>query len=314
MQSMTRPLILRFGLAAALAAASAGCGMIKTAAVKSVADTLADPKSDVFTRDDDPELVRRAAPFGLKLYESLLDSVPTYEPLLIATCSNFTEYSYAFVEGDADLVRADDHARAKALDAEALKLYVRAKTYCLRGMEVRFKGVTKALMQDDTRAKALAKAEKKDVPLLYWTAASWGSAISLGLDQPDLAVDFPTVRALAERALALDPDWGNGALQELMITIESISQLGGSADKAREHFARAVDIQQGLDAGPYLDLALGVSVNAQDRAEFEKLLKEAIAVDPDKDPHNRLVNLINQRRAEALLDHADYYFAKAPEN
>ena len=73
---------------------------IKTMAVRSVANTLADP-GDVFTRDDDPDLVRDATPFALKLYESLLESVPTHVPLLVATCGSFAQYSYAFIEADA---------------------------------------------------------------------------------------------------------------------------------------------------------------------------------------------------------------------
>jgi hypothetical protein len=88
-------------------------------------------------------------------------------------------------------------------------------------------------------AGALKRAEKKDVPLLYWTAASLGAAVSLGLDQPELVVDLPTVRALAERAIALDETWSKGALHELRITIDSLpAALGGSPEKAKEHFER----------------------------------------------------------------------------
>ena len=56
-------------------------------------------------------------------------------------------------------------------------------------------------------------------------------------------------------------------------------------------------MQKGLSPGPYVALATGVAVPAQDRAEFERLLKEALAIDPEKDPSNRLVTLVTQRRA-----------------
>ena len=74
--------------------------MVKRKAVGMVAETLAS-SGDVFTRDDDLELVGAAIPFGLKLYESLLDSAPTNKDLLIATCSNFTQYGVAYLETDA---------------------------------------------------------------------------------------------------------------------------------------------------------------------------------------------------------------------
>src|SRR5215471_12311370 len=247
----------------------AGCGAIKKSAINNVAGTLSS-SGDVFTRDDDPELVRQALPFALKLYESLLEEVPKNQELLVATCSAFTQFGYAFVETDADVLGEAHHDEAKALRDRALKLYIRAKGYCLRGMEVRFPGITPKLLANPETA--LKKTEKKDVPLLYWTAASWGAAISLGLDKPDLVVDHPTVRALAERALALDPAWNDGAIHEALITLDSLPEaLGGSVTRAREHFAKAVEIQKGLSPGPYVALASGVSVPAQDKAEFTRL-------------------------------------------
>ena len=74
-----------------------GCALVKRKAVGMVASTLASG-GDVFTRDDDPELVGDAIPFGLKLYESLLDSAPKNQDLLLATCSNFTQYGVAYLE------------------------------------------------------------------------------------------------------------------------------------------------------------------------------------------------------------------------
>jgi len=293
---------------AATLAVTAGCSL-KTMAVKSVANTLSDT-GDVFTRDDDPELIRDATPFALKLYESLLESVPNHVPLLISTCGSFTQYGYAFLEADADGLDASRRSEATALRERALKHYLRGRGYCLRAVDVRFgKGTSEALLQDPV--KAVAKARKDDVPLLYWTAAAWGAAISLGIDRPDLAVDFPSVRALADRALALDPGWSKGAIHELMISLDSLPEaLGGNPQRARDHFKIAVEMQKGLSPGPYLTLATGVAVPAQDRPEYERLLKEALAIDPEKDPSNRLVTLVYQRRARVLLDRVDEKFSK----
>jgi len=282
---------------------------IKTMAVKTVANTLSDT-GDVFTRDDDPDLIRDATPFALKLYESLLESVPTHVPLLVSTCGGFTQYGYAFLEAEADSLDPSRRAEATALRERALKHYLRARGYCLRAVDARFgKGSSQALLQSPETA--LKKAKKADVPLLYWSAAAWGAAISLGIDRPDLAVDFPTVRALADRALALDPTWNKGAIHELMISLDSLPEaLGGNPARARDHFKMAVDIQKGLSPGPYVALATGIAVPAQDRAEFERLLKEALAIDPEKDPSNRLVILVTQRRARVLLDRIDEKFSK----
>ena len=309
---MSRPsstrLFARACVLVATLAVTAGCSL-KSMAVKTVANTLSDT-GDVFTRDDDPELIRDATPFALKLYESLLESVPEHVPLLIATCGGFTQYGYAFLEAEADGLDASRRSEATALRERALKHYLRGRGYCLRATDVRFgKGTSAALLQDPV--KAVARARKDDVPLLYWTAAAWGAAISLGLDRPDLAVDFPSVRALADRALALDPGWSKGAVHELMISLDSLPEaLGGNPQRARDHFKTAVEMQKGLSPGPYVTLATGVSVPAQDRPEYERLLKEALAIDPEKDPSNRLVTLVFQRRARVLLDRIEEKFSK----
>jgi predicted anti-sigma-YlaC factor YlaD len=293
-------------LLATAAALSTACAM-KTMAVKTVADTMSKP-GDVFTRDDDPELVRASLPFALKTYETLLETLPNDKQLLLATCSGFTSYSYAFVETDADLLGRDQYEKAKALRDEAVRLYLRARGYCWRALEVRFpKGIADHLKADPE--KALAGADKDDVPLLYWSAASLGGAIALAKGHADIVVDLPVVRALLARALALDEGWSNGSLHELMITIEGQGQaLGGSEARARQHFNRAVELQMGRSPGPYVALAMNISRASHDRAEFTRLLNQALAINPAADRSNQLVTIVTQRRAAALLRHVDDYF------
>ena len=290
------------------AAGSAGCSL-KKMAVNTVASTLAEVGT-TFTSDEDVHLVGDALPFALKFYESILESTPKHQGLLLATCGAFTQYGYAYVETDAEALPSSRSAEIQALRDRALKLYLRARGYCFRSMDVQFgHGSSAALLQNPDGV--VAQAKKDDVPLLYWTAASWGAAIALGIDRPELAVDLPIVRALADRALALDDAWNKGALHELFITLDSLPEaLGGNQARARDHFAKAVEIQRGLSPGPYVALATGVAVPNQDRAEFERLLKQALAIDPEKDPSGRLVTLIGQKRARVLLDRADESFSK----
>ena len=293
---------------AVTAAATPACS-IKRMAVNTVASTLAE-SGTTFTSDDDLQLVGNAIPFALKLYESLLESVPKHQALLLSTCSGFTQYSYAYVETEAEVLPPSRRTEIQDLRDRALKLYLRGRGYCLRALNERFGEKTnEALLQNPETA--IAKATRQDVPLLYWTAASWGAAISLGIDRPELAVDLPVVRALAERGLALDEGWSKGALHELFVTLDSLPEaLGGNPTRAKEHFAKAVELQNGLSPGPYLALATGVAVPSQDRAEFERLLKTALTIDPEKDAANRLATLVTQKRARALLERIDEQFSK----
>ena len=145
------------------------------------------------------------------------------------------------------------------------------------------------------------------MPLLYWTAASLGAAIALAPDRPDLVIDFPIVRALPDRALALDETWSKGAIHEVMITLESLPRRSAARrTKAREHFDRAVDLQHGDSAGSVRRAGHG-RLGRRPGSSGVREADEPGARDRSRTrcPSTRLVDLITQRRARALLDHAD---------
>jgi len=282
-----------------------GCS-IKRMAVKSVANSLTSGP-DVYGTDDDPELIRDALPFGLKTMESLLEVVPKHRGLLLTLCRGFTQYGFAFVQLDAEAIEPLDYAKAVAMRARALKLFLRARGYGLRGLELSHPGLASRLTVTPDSAAGVIK--KKELPMLYWTAAAWGSAVNLGKDRPELLADLGAVHALLERGLALDEAYDGGALHEAMIFLEALPEaMGGSAERAHRHFEKAIAFSQGKRASPYVTLASTVSVMTQDRAGFRELLDKALAVDPDGDPSQRLANLIMQRRARLLLDHEDLLF------
>jgi predicted anti-sigma-YlaC factor YlaD len=282
-----------------------GCS-IKRFAVNNVANSLTSGP-DVFASDDDPELVRDAIPFGLKMMESMLAIVPDPEGLLLTCCRAYTQYSYAFLQMEADSLEPLDRARAQQLRARAVNLYLRARGFGLRGLELRSKGISQRLLAEPDAA--VAKLKDKDVPLMYWTAAAWGSAIAAAKDRPELAADVTSVRALMSKALALDEDWEAGALHEAFIALDALPEMmGGSQKRAREHFERAVALSHGTRPAPFVMLAENVSIPSQNRAEFDQMLKRALEVDPERRPENRLETLLTQRRARSLLARAGDLF------
>jgi predicted anti-sigma-YlaC factor YlaD len=287
--------------------ASAGCS-VKKFAINKMADSLASQSTSSFATDDDPELVGDALPFALKLMEGLLDQVPQHRGLLFATSSGFTQYSYVWVQQPADEIEQQDVERAKELRLRARKLYLRARDYGIRGLEVRHKEFGAALRQNPKSAVRVTK--KNEVALLYWTAVSWGAAISVSKDDPELVADQPIVEVLIDRALHLDPDFDYGAIHGFLIAYESARQ-GAKGDfslRSREHFDRQVDLTDGDLASPFVSLAETVSVSKQNRSEFESLLKRALAIDPNARPEWRLNNIVMQRRARWLLSREDDLF------
>jgi predicted anti-sigma-YlaC factor YlaD len=275
--------------------------------VNQVADFLGESSGDLFTSEEDPELVREALPFALKTMEGLLAQSPDNKGLLLSTCQGFMLYSYAFVAQEADELEYEDYQRSEEMKERALKLYLRAKGYCLRGLEVDHPGLGPGLLTDP--AEAAGRLSSNDVDLAYWTSAAWGAAISAGKDRPELLADLGTVKALLSRLLELDPDYDQGSVHEAWITLESLpATAGGSPARAREHFDKAVALSGGLKASPYVTFAEGVAVQSQDRKLFQELLDKALAIDPDKAPEDRLVNLVAQKRARLLQERVDDLF------
>jgi len=285
-----------------------GCS-IKKVAINRLGDALAGSGA-TFSSDDDPELIESAVPFSLKLLESLLAESPNHRGMLIAASSGFTQYAYAFIQQQADEAEDRDLNRATALRGRARRMYLRARGYGLRALEVKHRGFEATLRKDSQ--EAVRTATKADVPALYWTAACWGSVISLSKDQPDVIADQSIVEALIDRAFELDPDFDHGAIHSFLINYES-SRPGAAAgvdDRTRKHFERAMQLSQGFQAGPLVSLAENVSQPKQNRKEFESLLNRALAVDVNAKTEYRLVNLVMQRRARWLLSRVDQLFVE----
>lgn len=300
--------VLLAGLISLVVVASSGC---KTVVVSYAAGAAASTGT-TYASDDDPELVRDAAPFGLKTMEGLLEQKPRHEGLLTTLASGFTQYAYAFVQADAE--QADLEGRveqARAGRDRARRLFLRARDYGLRGLDARHEGLAATLRPGGgDRAKALAGLTAGDVPLLYWTASAWTLAIANGKTDMGLVAELPAPVAMMERALALDEAWNEGALHEFFVAYDATRTAaeGGGPERAKAHMERALALSMNKKLGPRVSFAEGVLVQRQDRKEFTRVLEEVLRADPGEVPRYRLANVLAQRRARMLLAHVDDLF------
>jgi hypothetical protein len=225
----------------------------------------------------------------------------------MTACSGFTQYAYGFLQMEAEQAEPRDRAAAAELRGRALRMYERARAYCQRALELRHPGVGAAVKSNPTQA--LASMTVADVPALFWLGASLGGSVAVA-ERPILRLgDVVIVRAVMARALALDEGWEHGAIHEALIALDGMpALLGGSAARAKEHFARAVALSKGTSAFAYVAMASSVAQPAKDRAEFTRLLEAAVAIDVSRAPGLRLANLIAQRRARWLLAQVDRIF------
>jgi predicted anti-sigma-YlaC factor YlaD len=277
----------------------------KRYALNSVADALSsNGEGGAFARDDDPELVRDAVPFALKTMESLSDNLDDHVGLRLGMARGFTQYAYAFVQQPAELGAPPE--QVQPMMSRARKLYVRARDYGLQGLRL-----ARGLSEADLRTpQGLARLQKEDVPLLYWTFAPWAAAIAANKRDLELLGDLPLIAAMLDRALQLDDGYDQGALHEFAITFDPARPEGTTPQKQKAHFDRARALGQGEKISALVTWAQVVDAATQNKAEYESLLKEAATFDVDRPEarKNRLANTLAQRRAQYLLAHEDDVF------
>ena len=281
---------------------------LKQLAINTVIDSLAGESGTVFTGDDDPQLIAESLPFALKLYETLLSQSPEHPDLLLTTGSGFVMYANAFVQTPADQLPDDEFELRGRMRARAKNLYIRGRNYLLDALEVKYPGF-KAAALAGTAEEFLTAMEVEDVPALYWCSAGWFAAISIDAFDIEIGLTRDTAISLMNRALELDQAWGNGTIHDFFISYYGAlpAMLGGSEEKARYHFERAVELSEGNKPGPFVSLATAITIKNQDVDEFKYLLETALSIEND-DPDSRLATIISQDKAMWLLDHIEDYF------
>jgi predicted anti-sigma-YlaC factor YlaD len=290
---------------------SAACSINKLALKKAAGLLSGSGSTDVFSSDNDPDLVGDALPFAIKLYETMLASLPTHDGLRLRTGSLYIMYANAFVETPAEMTPRSAAEEKEYLLARAKNLYLRGRDILFVSLERKNPAIRRQLKARQYK-EAMAPFGKADAALLYWTALGWLAAYSVDPFDMTLGQTVPQTRAMIERIEALEPGYGNGALDSFYVGYYGSlpGYLGGDPAKARAHFARAEERLAKSDTSPLMALATTVSVKEQNAAEFKDLLGRVLAFDPDGSPPNRLVNILNQRKARWLLAHIEDYFVE----
>lgn len=194
------------------------CSLNKMA-TSMVADAVASPQgTSVFSSDGDPELVKDALPFALKMYESLLQGNPENRELLEATAEGFVSYANAFIHTPAGMLEYRQLDRQKQMLQRARNMYMRGRDYALRSLELEYPGFRAALDKGEG-SSYLTQMTEQDLRGLYWAAAGWMGAVSAAGFDMGLLMELPRPVALTARALAIDPQYKQGALHSLILEI-----------------------------------------------------------------------------------------------
>jgi predicted anti-sigma-YlaC factor YlaD len=289
---------------------------VKKMALNSVIESLSSSgSSTVFTGERDPQLVADAFPVILKLYESLQEQAPDNPDIHYATGKAFTMYAHAFVVSPAQMLPEEKLEEKGEMMKRGKGLLLRGRGYLFRALDCKHPQFS-SLMKNKNTDSALALTSPSDTAFLYWLGASWMAAITVDKMDLGLVVSMPQAIACLKKVMEYNDSYSSGAVNELFIQYYGglPESMGGSEEKARHHFKKAIEYSNGAKAGPYLALATSVSVRNQDIDEFERLCTAALEIDVDEYPQHRLTNILAQQKAEWLLEHIDTKFVMEEES
>jgi hypothetical protein len=270
-------------------------------------DGVFDSIEYVYLTDDDPQLVKEAFPFNLKIIEILLDQDPDNREMLLTALSSFTMYSYGFLMEDAEKLSIEDYKAGNDVYDRANKLFKRALKYGLHGMELKYPEFSIWMQKRDIDKNHFVE---EDITYLYWFSAAIGGLISSSHGNPIYVVDLPKVGWLLEKSMELDEAWNNGALYSAMIsfTMSRPDAVENREEVAIDYFNKAVQASSGKDCSVYVRFAESVCIKNQNKNEFIEKLNYVLNFNVESTKELRLINTMAQSRAKWLMGRIDELF------
>lgn len=271
-----------------------GCGQLISNAKQEFAEDI----SASILQHDEPETVKQALPSFLLLVDSMVHGDDTNIDLLISASKLYGSYASVFVEEEKRKHKLAQRAFVYA--HRALCLYVGSTNIaaCDIGQSsyARFE-------------QSLQKFKKEDVKVLFAFGSAWAGLIQANSSDWNAVAELPKARAVIERVLQLDETFSNGDVHLYMGVMQSLlpPAMGGKPEVAREHFEKALKISGRTNSMALLLYAEKYAKLVFDRELHDRLLKELMALKPERTP-SKLIDAIAKARAQKLLADADDYF------
>lgn len=151
------------------------CSSLNRMAMRQVAGALTGPgNSRVFTGDNDPELIGDALPFAIKMYESLLASLPDHTGLQLQTGSLYIMYANAFLQTPADMMADGRMQEKEFLIKRAKNLYLRGRDIILDGLELRYPGFMERMRNKEYVQALMGMKKRKFLIYIGQPRGGWG--------------------------------------------------------------------------------------------------------------------------------------------
>lgn len=286
---------------------------VKKMAVNAIAKNMTgNDTAEVFLSDNDPQLVGDSLPLVLKMMDMLVSMDPENPNILSNAGSLFVMYGNFYIQLPADMLPYDQWQEQKDMYARAKKHYNRGYDYIMRALNMRHKNFSEE-MSAGNFDQAFADMKKSDAADLYWCSAAVLAGCSVDVLDPVFAARRGDAVRMLFKAYELDPDFGSGMIDELMMLYYASmpAGMGGDMEKAVWHFRRGIEISDDTLLSLYVSYATSICTKNQTREgydEFADMLEKVLERDVETSSANRLTNIVSQKKAAWLLENIDNYF------
>ncbi len=264
-----------------------------------------------FEMEGDVEVAEVSGLALIKTIEVFNYQNPTNKTYLNLLARSYATYAFGFLETRMMQYQYTDPEKYQMYFNRAKDFYKRGKGFGMAWMSRKDKGLVRAIH------KGVADVEKRmkgygrqDLDGIFWTAFSWGGLINLSKDDIAMVADLALVEAMMARVVKVYPSFYFAGPQ-LFYGVYYASRppmLGGSPEKAREHFEEASKINDGRSLMVYALEAQYLAVQTQDHALFDAMIEKINTGSIDDLPQQRLANALAKERAKFLRANEKNYF------
>jgi hypothetical protein len=273
-----------------------GCSSTRTRMMVDSMEPLMEKMNAAINKHTDVQMVKDAMPAGLLQLDGLIEASPNNTKILVKAAEGYNGYSFVFVEGK-------DPERAK-------KLYLRAFGYAQRALKQEKKFADAFDGPIEEFKASLDVFDKEDVPALFWTSSAWLSWVGLNVDDPEIFLALPKIKAMLNRGLELDEAYKHGIAHAVLGVLYSTrpKAFGGKPELAQAEFDRAFELSNRKMLVFLYMYAKHYTYQIQDRDLCIKTLNEVIAAPDDLFPENGFINAAAKIKAKKLLKNVDNIF------
>lgn len=243
---------------------------------------------------EDPELVRTAAPAYLLMLDALVATYPNDETFLLPAAKLYGAYAGIF---------SNDETQTK-------RMANRAKDYAQRALCESEEDLCEALDNKlEDVLEELDSLDEDELALIYTFASAWASWIQANSSDWNAVAQLSKVKILFKWVLSYDAHYDQGSAQVYMGVLESQlpPSLGGRPDLAKMHFENAIRASNGRHLMAKVLYAQQYARLLFEQELHDRLLNEVLTEDAKAEGLTLINQLAKQQAKELLAESAEYF-------